>query len=111
MASDQRAFPVIAPGGELRGLVCVDDVRKAARAAWADWTVAEIMTPVERLAVVPPDAPAERALELLEAQAVDQLPVVDGDRVVGLVRRQDVLKWLTLNLDDVDLEAAGTARA
>jgi CBS domain-containing protein len=112
MAGDQRAFPVIAPGEGLLGLVCLEDVRKVPRAAWAERTIAEIMTPADRLAVVTPGAPAEEALRTLEARRVDQLPVVDGDRLVGLVRRQDVLTWLSLNRDDDDeREAAGTPRA
>jgi CBS domain-containing protein len=39
---------------------------------------------------------AAEALGILAQRNVNQLPVLDGERLVGLLRREDVLKWLSL---------------
>src|SRR5690606_26314195 len=96
MVTDQRCFPVLA-NGAFAGLVCLDDVRRTPRAAWGTTTLAEIMTPREKLAVVAPQDAAADALATLGARAVNQLPVVDNGRLLGLLTREDVLKWLSLH--------------
>jgi Zn-dependent protease/CBS domain-containing protein len=96
MGTDQQAFPVI-EGGRLVGLVCMYDVRKTPREAWGGTTVAEIMTPAERLVTVLPDASASQALDALASREIDQVPVVDRGSLLGMVRRQDVVKWIALN--------------
>jgi CBS domain-containing protein len=61
----------------------------------ADW--GEIMTPAAELACVSPRQDAAEALALLARRDVNQLPVLDGDKLVGLLRREDLLKWLSLH--------------
>ena len=96
MASDQRCFPVLARGA-FAGLVCLDDVRRTPRAAWGSTTVAEIMTPREKLAVVAPHDEAAEALATLGTRAVNQLPVIEDGELRGVLTREDVVKWLSLH--------------
>ncbi|MCA9636642.1 MAG: CBS domain-containing protein, partial [Myxococcales bacterium] len=99
LGSDARAFPVVGPGGALVGLVCLDDVRKAPRERWLDVNVSGVMTPLADLEVAEPKTPAVEALRRMVARDVGQLPVVEGGRVVGLLRRQDVIRWLQLHAE------------
>jgi Zn-dependent protease len=97
MRYDQRSFPVVADG-RLVGLVSFVDVRNVPRERWTTSTVGEVMTPMERLEVVRPEAPAYEALERLGRMGVSQIPVVDGHgELRGLVRREDLLKFLWLH--------------
>jgi Zn-dependent protease len=96
MRSDQRAFPVVV-GDELVGIVCLQDVQKTPREQWATTRVDDIMTPRSGLAVATPDEPTTEALQKLAGRDVDQLPVVEGNRLRGILRRADVLRWLELN--------------
>lgn len=95
MATDQRAFPVESDG-RLRGLVCFEDVRKVPQSDWPTTAVERIMTPTAALSTLPPEAAAGRVLKELARRDVDQIPIVDGDRLVGMVRRGDLVKWLAL---------------
>jgi Zn-dependent protease/predicted transcriptional regulator len=95
MQSDQRAYPVV-EGGRLLGLVCLRDVRKVPRDEWERTRVEGIMTPASRLAVVSPDDDAVKAMTALSQRHINQLPVVDHDRVRGVIRREDIRKWITL---------------
>lgn len=96
MASGQRVLPVEREGRFL-GLVSLSDLQKSEPRAWSRMSAAEIMTPVERLAWVTPSADAGEALAELARRNVNQLPVLDNGRLVGLLRREDVLKWLALH--------------
>jgi predicted transcriptional regulator len=93
MSSDQRAYPVV-DGERLVGMVCLQDVRKIPRADWPATRVRDIMT--TKLTVVHPSDPGSEALSALSRQGVNQLPVVEGGRIRGLVRREEILRWLSL---------------
>lgn len=95
IASDQHGFPVEAEG-VLAGIVTREDVRKLPHEAWPATRIASIMTPSERLTTLPPEAGAERALDALAQRDVDQIPIVDHGRLLGMVLRGDLLKWVAL---------------
>jgi CBS domain-containing protein len=42
---------------------------------------------------VNPEEDAAEALHILSEHGVRQVPVVKGGRVVGLLRRQDIIRW------------------
>jgi CBS domain-containing protein len=79
MASGQRVLPV-ERAVRFLGLVSLSDLQKS-----------------ERLACVAPEADAGEALDEIARRGVNQLPVLEGGRLVGLLRREDVLKWLSLH--------------
>lgn len=96
MRSDQRAFPVV-EGDRLVGLVCLEDVRRLSPAERATQSVRDVMTPARELATIAPDEATAEALQALSRRAVNQLPVVKDGQVRGLIRREDILKWLSLH--------------
>lgn len=96
IADGQRAFPVVAEG-RLLGMLSLRDLQRCARDQWQSTTVADMMTPAARLATVGPDEPALEALAILGRRDLGQLPVVQGNKLLGLVRREDILKWLSMH--------------
>jgi CBS domain-containing protein len=98
LRSSQRGFPV-QEGSEFVGIVCLDDLRRVPRERWGETRVAEVMTRTADLTLVGPDEPAVDAMEVLARRDVNQLPVVQNGRLLGLVTRDDVLKWLALHED------------
>jgi Zn-dependent protease/CBS domain-containing protein len=104
----RRAVPIVADG-RIEGLVTLADIarvpperREAARAA-------DVMTPGPRLAVVTPDAPLQDAIDALGRGDFEQLPVVDGDRYLGLLTRAAVMRELRIR-EELGLDA-GTVGA
>jgi len=96
LRSSQRVFPV-QDGEHFLGLVCLQDVRRLAREAWDRTAVREVMTPRGDLHTLDPRDPASQALDLLARRDINQLPVLDDDRLVGMVTRGDIVKWMALN--------------
>jgi Zn-dependent protease/CBS domain-containing protein len=95
MNRDDHAFPVEVDG-ELVGLVTLEDVRAIGREQWDTTYVRDVMTPDSRLATLPATAEADEALHQLSQLDVSQMPVVENGRLVGLIRRRDIMKWLQL---------------
>jgi Zn-dependent protease len=95
MSSEQRAYPVV-DGDRLVGLICLRDVHKVPREAWERTSVGDAMTGADRLAAVSPDDDGSEALNMLSEHRINQLPVIDHGTVRGLIRREDILRWLSL---------------
>lgn len=93
MKTDERAFPVV-EGDRLVGLVCLEDVRRVPRDAWDVTPVSQVMTPAPQLDVVSPRADATEAFDRLARRDVRQVPVVQDGRLVGMLRRRDITRWL-----------------
>jgi Zn-dependent protease/CBS domain-containing protein len=100
MGTDDQAFPVL-EDGRLIGLVTLEDVRKITRDAWDTTSVHDIMTPADKLVVAAPEEDAAQALGKLTGLDVRQLPVVSDEKLVGLLRRRDIIKWLQLHAQSV----------
>lgn len=80
-------------GEVLVGLITSRDLRQAA----PDQKVREVMT--QKLITVSEEAFLGEAQRLMEAGGVERLPVVRGNRLVGLVTKADVLRRLGYETD------------
>lgn len=96
MVQEQSAWPVEAADGALVGLVTFEDVRKVPQSAWYRTPIRDVMKPASAVTALSPGAAAEEALEELARREVEQLPVVDEGKLLGLISRQDLMRWLSL---------------
>ena len=95
VGSDNRAF-LVSEGAEPVGLVTVDDVRNLVPEKRADTPVREIMTPSKKLETVTPEENVSAAFDRLQNKDIRQLLVMQGNKIVGLLRRNDIVRWLEL---------------
>ncbi len=86
------AFPVVNAEGELVGIISRKDLDKAGHHGLGHAPVKGFMT--RELVSVGEEASLLEIQELMTANAVGRLPVVRGDKVVGIVTRKDVLRAL-----------------
>jgi Zn-dependent protease/CBS domain-containing protein len=93
LAGQGRCYPVMA-GDELLGLVTLTDVRRLEREQWPTTTVYRAMTPFERLRTVAPREAVSRVLQIMSQADINQVPVVDGRLLVGIVSRGDILRLI-----------------
>ncbi|MCL4562555.1 MAG: site-2 protease family protein [Chloroflexi bacterium] len=95
MATDERSFPVISEN-DLVGLVSLEDVRKVPREQWDRTRVESVMTPRDKLSVTSPIEDLSVVMERLSEKDVRQMPVIQDGLYVGIIRRQDIMRWLQL---------------
>ena len=93
-----RGFLVV-EGGLVQGIVCLHDVKKVPRGRWSNTTTGEIMIPKDQLEKVSPGDDASVALSKLSAKNIHQIPVVQENRVRGILRRNDILNYLQFHVD------------
>ncbi|MBS3785022.1 MAG: site-2 protease family protein [Anaerolineae bacterium] len=98
LGSDEHAFPVL-DDGKLMGIVTLEDVRSISQNAWRETTVREIMTPHDECTVLDLEEDASHAITKLASCDVRQLPVLDGERLSGVLRRQDLIRWMRLHAE------------
>lgn len=97
---DKPTCVAVVQNGALVGQVDVKDVRRVKEANWPFTSVARVMTPASELTVLSPRDDASRALALLAEPELEQAPVVEGGELVGVVRREDLVRWLSLHQED-----------
>lgn len=89
----QRCF-LVTTGGELRGIVTLHEIRGVPREDWPTTPVRDAMTGFDEILAVPPEEEAYRVLEKMDAEDVNQIPVVKDHRLVGVVARDSVLRFI-----------------
>jgi CBS domain-containing protein len=67
--------------------------------------VEEIMT--RELVSVDPETPLDPIVELMERRRIKRVPVLEGEKLVGIVSRADFLRALARGLEDHSAVAAG----
>jgi Zn-dependent protease/CBS domain-containing protein len=90
-----RAYPVLA-GEELLGLITLTDVRHVERERWPETSVYRAMTPVERLHTVSRAETAMHVLQMMAQWDVNQVPVLDGRLLAGIISRGDILRHIQM---------------
>ena len=98
LRTGQRCFTVT-DGNRLKGLVTLHQIKAVPQERWAHVSVGDAMTPVSQLRIVPPDTPLLELLRLLEGRDINQVPVVAGDRLVGMITRDHLLRVLTAKME------------
>lgn len=93
LAGEGHNFIVNDPGGPA-GIVTLAALRAVPRSAWPVTTVGQAMLPIQRLATTGPEAPLWSALEKMGRDGAEELPVIEGNGVVGMLSREDVLHYL-----------------
>lgn len=95
LASGRRCFPVV-DKGKIIGLVTIHDVKSIAREQWPHRTVAEIMTPFEKLKSVEPHDDLAKVLRMLTEYNVNQLPVIKDGNLLGMIARDSLLTFISI---------------
>lgn len=94
----QRCIPVVV-ADELLGLVAMSDLKRVPADQWSTTSVFKAMTPREKLHVVDPQDDLTHALEVMAANDVHQLPVLEGRTFLGFVTRADVLRLIQIRTE------------
>lgn len=87
---------MVALGGTVSGILTVTDVRRVPKEEWRNIPAQRVMTPREKIVTVEPNTPAVEVLLKLGERNLNQVPVLEDGRMVGLVTRREILERLQL---------------
>jgi Zn-dependent protease/CBS domain-containing protein len=91
-------FPVTEEG-RIRGLVTLNDLRTLSKDRWNVTLVRDVMQTDLRSLSVAKDEDVSLVLRRVIRDRCGKLPVVEGDRVIGIVTRRDILEALRVYSD------------
>jgi len=91
-------YPVVEAGRAL-GFVSIKDVKHVPRERWPETHVGDIMTPLTDANTLRSDDGFPVAMRKLAASGFGRLPVVDYERLVGIVTRGDIMRNLEIRSD------------
>jgi len=93
LPSGSRSAIVTTSGAPI-GLVTLSAAREVPHTAWQQTSATQVMIPFQRLVTTQPNAVLWSALEKMGRDGVNQLPVVEGNGLVGMLTREDILHYL-----------------
>lgn len=93
--------------GRVSGLITISDLTRVPRARWSETAIRDAMVASEDVRTIQPDTSVLEAMRLMQEHDVNQLPVLDDGRLVGMLTRGDVLQRLELSTLVGDLEGQG----
>lgn len=95
LVSGIRCFPVVA-NDRVMGLVTLNNVKAVPPERWASQTVREVMTPLDRLKSVTVDEDLSTILRIMTEEDVNQVPVVEGGNIVGMIARDNLISFISV---------------
>lgn len=81
-------------GDEIIGLLSAGQVRRLRRGQWASTHVADVMATPPRLTFLAPTASLREGLEQLSRARLDGLPVLEDGRLVGVLSRRSIGRFI-----------------
>lgn len=93
-------WAIVMRNGQPQGLVTLTDVRRLAPEAWDSTPVEQVATPLDQVVMVSQDVPAREVLRLLSEHQTNQIPILDGETIIGAVTRQNVLQAIEIRGGD-----------
>lgn len=93
LGSGQRSL-LVNRGDQTVGLITVHRIKDLPRSEWATTIAAQIMLPLEQLKCVDPDTELWPALEKMDRNGVNQMPVIRDQHVIGMLSREDAITFL-----------------
>jgi Zn-dependent protease len=93
LGSGQRSF-LVNRGDETVGLITLHQIKEVPRPEWATTSAAQVMLPLEKLKCTDPDIELWSALQEMDRNGVNQMPVIRDQLVIGMLSREDAITFL-----------------
>jgi len=92
--NEGRRCMLVARGDQLAGLLTVHSIKEVPRSEWALTRASSAMIPFDRVKTVDADATALSVLRRLDEGDINQIPVMERNRLVGVITREHLLRFI-----------------
>jgi CBS domain-containing protein len=93
LGSGRRSL-VVKQNDQVAGILTLHNIKAIPSSAWLTTTAAQVMIPLAKMKWIRPDAELVDALGEMDRDGVNQLPVMAGDQIQGVLGRDDVINLL-----------------
>jgi Zn-dependent protease len=103
LGQTDQGFPVLHKPEQdepqlLLGMMTLRDLRRFTFNEWSLTRVGEAMTPAHRIRALAPEMAAREAFRTLLESGEEQLPVIEGGSLLGILRRRDLVRYIQMRL-------------
>ncbi|MBZ5536912.1 MAG: site-2 protease family protein [Acidobacteriia bacterium] len=98
LRTGQRCF-LVTQFDKLVGIITLHEVKQIPQAEWNSTPVATAMQPLDHLHMVHPSDPLVGILEKMTTEGFNQLPVVEEEKLVGILGRDRLLQLIQTRLE------------
>jgi Zn-dependent protease len=93
LGGGRRSF-IVESGEQVIGLLTLHHLRDIPRDQWSSTTAAQVMVPTSKWKQIGPDTELWDAIEEMDRDGVNQLPVMTNGRIEGMLTREDIISYL-----------------
>jgi Zn-dependent protease len=93
LGGGQRCF-LVTREADTVGMITLHRIKEVPRNDWATTSLAQVMLPLEQLKRTDPDTQLWTALQQMDRDGVNQLPVTRDNHVFGMLSREGVITFL-----------------
>lgn len=91
---EQRYFLIQGDRGDPVGYLSWSDILAVPSQEWPYVHISQVMKPIDKLHSLTPQIDLWKALEAMDEDGVNQIPVVENDHMVGMLSREGVFRFL-----------------
>ena len=91
LVTGQHYFVVI-DDAKLQGIATIHDMKSIPKGRWNSTRIGEIMTPASELKTAHPQQLAANLIEQMDELKINQVPVLENDKVIGIVTRDSLTR-------------------
>jgi len=84
---------LVSEEGRFKGLLTLQNIKSVPQSNWDTTQVEKIMVPADKLKVASPEQDALNVVEQMDENDINQMPVADGGRIIGLITRDNLLRF------------------
>ena len=96
LRSGKRCF-MVASGDKLEGIMTLHHIKAVAHSLWPTTPLSQAMTPIDQVQTASPREEMSSLLERMDSLDINQLPVVEGSRLLGIVARDNILRFIRVH--------------
>lgn len=93
-----RRCHIVTGSGNPVGLVTLHAAQGIPRDEWVNTSIQAVMRPLDKIKWASPPEPVLSILERMQAEDINQIPVLDDGRIVGIIARDSILSVLQTRL-------------
>lgn len=100
LANHHVAFPVVNDENEFCGMLQLEDLKHLPREKWPYTAAGDLVTGQNlQQSVIHSDEPAQKAMQRLLVPGQGRLAVIEQDKLIGIITRHDILKFIRIHTE------------
>jgi predicted transcriptional regulator len=96
MLSNGQPYVLVGEGGDLRGVLTLQDITALPARKWPFTTAADAMSPVSQLVSIPSQKELWQTLQFMERKGISKVAVEENGETIGVLTQEQIQQYLRM---------------